>query len=221
MRNIPILCDYEAVLLGNLTNYRLSNKNNPDDAVPNARYLLKYIFRYIFRWDPFEVRDYLNKDLVRRYKLGNCIKNIPFPPELDKDDYSYVASWLYPKVVPYKKETVVLEKYERVLRNKDKLPSGFFLDQSGHENLMICLRYVLSIYFIGQTSNDIYEFFSKSKNASAFMAKYKLSSHWRKFYNLPIEAVHNALPEDDRSEFMYRYCIFMSSYSKRPKARKK
>ena len=210
MQKTAIIMDYENVMIHKKSskNYQIVQYHDEKSEGPkNATILLRYIFENILEWTPQMVRDYLNKDIVDWLNLSNAIKEIPFPPELTPSkDFFYIASFLYPKTVPYNKRDAVLRIYLREIRSKSpKFPVGFFKNKDGKENFNICLRYVLSENFFASTNKDIYNYFSDQKKAKAFFNHNLLLKPCMLLYDSPQEAVHEALPDGDKNELFYHY----------------
>ena len=227
MKNITLLVEYEQVLLGNKSEYHLiprqpgdqtdKKEENTAALATAAQYFLKYVFQYILGWTPYQVRDYLDDDIIERYALRNCIKNVPFPQELNSmRDYYFIASWLYPETIPYDKEKAILNVYTRVLRHERRYHPNFFKGgPAGEEIFLTCLRYALSVDFFSRGVQDIYQFFTKPSNTNAFASKWGLKAHYNKWYDNFMDAVHNALPAVDRNDFLRHFANFSVEYKKK------
>ncbi len=210
MQQVAVITDYENVMIKKKTskNYQVIKYNDEDtDGPVNAQILLKYVFEEIFEWTPQMVRDYLNEDIIKWMNLENAISKIPFPPELSrKQDFFYIASYLYPKTIPYRKKDAVLRIYVRERTSKHpKFPLSFFKNSEGKDNFDICLKYILAENFFASSNKDIYQFFSNNKRTRAFFNENLLLKPCEKFYDTPQEAVHSVLPEVDKNELMFRY----------------
>ena len=215
MKKISLLMDYESVMINRKTtkNYHVIRRDDEEEEAPqNAAFLLKYVFETLLGWTPFMVRDYLNKDIISWLKLENAIKKIPFPPELNRDnDFFYIASYLYPQTIPYKKEKYVLAIFEREYRKeKPKYPKNFFKGAEGKENFEICFRYALSEVLFSSSNEDIYKYCSNRNTYKNFLSKYKLANPLNNYYSVPLDAIHSVLPEADKSELLYNFYFLES-----------
>lgn len=210
MRRLSVLIDYEAVLMRQHKQYHLKGKD-ADVTPKSAKEVLRYAFERILHWSPYNVRDYFTPEVSRKLKLENCIDSVPFPVELDRTrDYFFVASWLYPDVIPYQKDRIILDIYNKVCNKTYKsFPKGFFHEEAGRENLLIVIRYNLSQQFFGKTAEEIYDYFSVRMNANAFAKNANIDAYWREHYPDLVSAVHDALPEGDRDDLYFHYAQFM------------
>jgi len=216
MKKISLLCDYEYTLLRMKENYKLKDEETSDrEAELNARYLLRFVFEELLHWRPQDVKNYLNADIIKMFKLKNCISKVQekYPQELSPEtDYFYIASYLYPDEVPYHKDRVVIDIYNQVLNKKISFPNRFFSGRGGKENFKICLFYSISTDFFGKSAEYIYEYFSSDK-AGKYMKKISLANHYNKFYETIIEAVHDALPDADKNDLLYHLAMFNDAYN--------
>ncbi len=225
MKKVSLLCDYEAVLLGNKKSYRLKDPTETDkEAMQSAKYLMRFVFDELLHWSPMEVKHYFNADIIEMFKLDNCMEkaNMEYPKELTiGSDYFFIASWLYPDKVPYNKTKIVTGLYEDVLDGRSQFSNRFFQGTDGKENFKICMFYSLSKEFFSKPISYIYEYFTAQDKASRFMKKVKLYNHFLKFYDDPLEAVHDALPDADKDETLYTFSRFNIEYGKTYKNLKK
>lgn len=222
MIKTSLLVDYEKVMVNDkYKNYKVVQQyEEAQEGVKNAAYIIRYVFESILEWSPSMIRDYFTPQISKWLNLENCIDKIPFPSELDKSrDYFYIASFLYPKELPYKKKHIVLDLYEKErCKKKPKFNRGFFKHANGKENFNICMRYIVSEKFINASKEDIYSFFSENKPSRAFLRENNLLDAMSVHYSTPLEAVHNVLPDVDKDDTLYYYYMITSEL-KRKKVR--
>lgn len=216
MKKISLLCDYEYTLLRLKGNYHLKGSDDDEkEAITSTKYLMRYVFENLLHWTPYDVRDYLSYDIIKMFRLENCMDKAInyFPQELNpKYDLFYIASWLYPDDVPYRKERIIHELYKQILEKQKTFTNKFFAPPEGKENFKICLLYSLSQDFINKTPEYIYTYFSDNDKAVQYMKNACLNNHYMKFYDSIIEAVHDALPSGDKNELLMRFILFTNAY---------
>lgn len=219
MIKTSLLIDYEKVAINKkYKNYKVKQKDEEaDEEIKNAVYILKYVFNNILEWSPTMVRDYFTPDIAEWLNLTNCTSKIPFPSELDKNkDFFYIASYIYPKEVPYKKKNIVLDMYEQErYKERPKFNKDFFNLANGKENYDICLRYILAERFINSEKEEIYAYFANNKQGRQFLRENNLLKPLSQHYDCVLEAVHNALNEADKDETLYYYYYLMSELKRK------
>ena len=211
----PVIYEYEEILIGKEQKY---TKEIFDSSPEENERITLEVFRYAFdtylRWDIDYLRKYLTLDVIEQLQLTSLLKYIRFPSELNKkQNMDYLVDVLYPGKVKMDFRTSVVDTYKKVIKNtKDnKLPKGFFAENTGLLRANICLQYILTEYKVFETIEDLYGFFACS-DGSKFLKKYRLYDACNDFYDYPLEFLHNALPKSQQNDFLFHYYMFRIKY---------
>lgn len=205
-----IIYEYEEILLGQKTGFTTAYFMYSDEC--NHRTALA-VFRHVFetylKWDPEDIKERISWDILERMKVNSLVRYIMFPPEIDEEkDLFYIASLLYPRTIKNDFKKSCLMAYKKVLNNKnEKLPKGFLSENEGLLRGHICLQYVLNDLMNFESLEELYGHFASS-NGVKTLKKYRLSGMCTDFYETPLDFVHNALPEHQKNEFLYKYYKF-------------
>lgn len=202
--------EYEQVLLGNkssISTYYFKFGENP--AQTYALGIIKFAVENYLKWDPFTFRDFYSKEISIQLKLEPLMKYIEFPPELDKTvDYYYLSAMIYPDIISFTPDTLILKTYKNILDGKlKKFPKEYLSGSRGMMRAGICLQYMLNNFMSFSTTKDIYEFFSKPDGIKA-LKEYRLAPICAEMFDYPIDYIHESLPESQKDEFYYHYYKF-------------
>lgn len=181
----------------------------------SVRAIGQYAMAYYMEWTPYDVKEKLTLDILKKLKLDRIFeKYSDFPHELNqKKDMFFYAHWLYPNEIPYDIRAGVLNVYRDILDGKRRLfTMNFFADDYALERAEICLQEALKRHEF-KNVQEMYELFS-SEQAYDFLENYKLSKPNQMYYHSPLIFLHSALPSDLRCEFLYNYYIFLPQYKK-------
>ena len=205
-----LLHEYEQVLLGNKTavsSYYFKFGENPAETY--ALMIIKFAVESYLGWDPFTFRDFYSKEISEQLKLEPLMKYIEYPPELDKTvDYFYLSAMIYPEVISFSPDTLILKTYKNILEGKlKKFPKEYLAGSRGMMRAGICLQYMLNNFLSFSTTKDIYEFFSKPEGLKK-LKEYRLAPICAEMFDYPIDYLHESLPEDQKDEFYYHYYKF-------------
>lgn len=148
-----------------------------------ASWIVDYVIRHVLHWTPQEAVVNLNHDIVETLLLDKVIKCVDDELKLDKNDYRWLLSKIYPKEVHYNFAEETLGYWKKALeytirRTKTSYPSGFFAyEKRGKDRAITIMDYLLSEYFQDATLPEIYRFFGDADNRdrlNEFVSKYKL-----------------------------------------------
>ena len=106
--------------------------------------LIRYLIENKLEISPEEAVKVLNKKTFEEYRLTSILKYIEKPPELEKNDFSYIVYYAYPELPHASQQELSIELYKKVLDNKKKsFPKNYFYDlDKGDERARYCLQYL-------------------------------------------------------------------------------
>ena len=218
------LYEYENILLGKKTafsSYFFSSDDNKNEQ--KALYIIKFALRYYLKWSEQQICEYLDWKVINCMKLESLMKYIQFPPEMiARDDIFIVKGKLYPKLVPLNQKEITLKVYKRVLE-KDlyKFPKEYLSgDSIGVYRAIVCFQYMLTQIPPFSSTEEMYKYFASSKGPK-LLKKFRLNVACVTMFDHPIDFLHEALPENQRDEFWYRYYKFKLSNNEQIRELKK
>lgn len=106
--------------------------------------LIRYLIETKIEISPNEAVTVLTKKTFEEYKLTSILKYIEKPPELEKNDFSYVVYYAYPELPHASQKELSIGLYQKVLDNKKKsFPKNYFLDvDKGDKRAKYCIKYL-------------------------------------------------------------------------------
>lgn len=220
--DVSILYEYDELLIGNRKS--LSPDFFDYGAVTNeavALKIIKYAFETYLRWDPIDIRDQMNHEILKTFKLDGLLKYIQFPEELDrKNDLFYLAWCLYPWTVNYTYEERVYRVYQNVLDGTfSRFPKEYFAGTEGVMRAILCFRYMLDHVYHFSSMDEMYRFFGAHKSVEAIQ-KAKLAVVCRDFFGSSLDFLHESLPESQKNTILYTRERFRKEYARIKKALK-
>lgn len=218
--------EYENILLYSYENRNISNAYFSGDKKSKEKKVIalcRYLIEEILHWTPQEAKDYLNWSIIKKFQLDTLIlKFLKFPPGIiPETDIFYLVHLCYPNEIPFNKKNYVLKIYTTTLNGDGRFPKEFFDGFDGICRACICLRYALSRYYVYMSKEELYELFGVSKNANAFLKKYKLQSACKNLFDMPVDFLHYSLPEEQKDEFLHQYYRFKRDFAEIKKRKKK
>lgn len=219
MYSRELIFEYENVLTENkaVINPFLFNRGDYENE-RKALYIIKYAIKTYLRWNPFEVRDHMTHRILKMLKLEPLLRYISFPAVIDitKDrDLFYLAVKLYPSLIKYNEEDLILRVYKRVLSGDlQRFPKQFLVGADGLYRAKLCFHYMLTQYMTFSSVKEMYQFFTTRKGAME-LRKYRLAQVSRDLFECNIDFLHESLSENQKDELLYHYYRFMINYEKR------
>lgn len=204
-----IIKNYEKSLINDITFSKyllgvIDNKNEMSLSV------FRYAIENILKWNPIEVRDNLNEDIINSLKLSVFYKYINFPPELDKNkDYFYIAHLLYPSKITYNSDMYVYNKInDLILKNskckknrKSKVQLMVLNDQ------VVLEKYIktwLNINYSYLNAYEKYGIFSSKKIMEQYLKEEEIVNLINDTYDNPLDLINNIY----HCEYLYNYYKF-------------
>lgn len=197
------LKEYDEILLGKRKTYSASCMNKALGPKISAE-LLRYIFKYYLRWRPEQVRDCLTPEVVKTMRLEALINRIPSPPEVKRSTELYFVAWyIYPETVNVSKSELIIKVYMDVINGTiSKFPKGYFDGNDGYLRARLLLLIMIREFLTFDSLESLYAFFA-GENGRKAIAQYKLTVPLRELYTHPLDYLHDALSEDQKSEELY------------------
>ena len=211
--------EYDELMIGNRRSISPDFFSFGDSANETmALGIMKYAFETYLRWDPIDLRDRIDTELLKSLRLLPLLRYIRFSEELDPNtDLFYIVWKIYPWTVNYSYEERVFRVYRNVLNGKIcRFPKEFFSGTEGETRAKLCFRYMLEHIMPFPSVNEMYRFFGMRKSWEA-LQKAKLSVMCRDLFGDPLEYLHAALPESQRNEMFYNRELFRREYNAKEK----
>jgi hypothetical protein len=169
--------------------------------------IIRYAFEYYLEWTPEDAAANINLSVIKEMRLTSFLKRIPCPGELDeRKDIIYVTNHLYPQTNKFTQGDLVVLVYKEVLHGKrDKFPKLFFDGFDGQNRARICLLTLVREYLTTDFSDigEMYAYFADETKSRPKLLEYRLRVPLRDIYKSPIDYLHDALPENLKSEYHY------------------
>lgn len=214
-----ILYDYDLIYLGKKkvfsNTFFTGNKSSNEDL---AISVFKYAIEYYLRWTPEETAKYLNYEYIRLLKLNSLLSYIDFPEELDKNkDMFYIAHLMYPNRIQYNMKDLVINTYRKILKGeKYKFIKNYMSGTKGYINACICFQFMIEQFLQFSSIEEMYKYFSASDGTKT-LRKYRLLAICNEMFHSPLDYLHEALPDNQKNEFLYKYYKFKTSNDKQIK----
>ena len=206
-----LILEYENCLLGKSNNISLyyfgyDKRLNMNTALS----IMRYAFETYLKWDPVILRDHISQSLLDKLCLTPLMRFIIFPPELEPEqNLSYIVWKLYPNVINYEQNDLILNVYKSLLSGIiQRFPKEFFTGMDGLTRAELCLQYMLEQYVSITDIKELYQLMSSSRG-NAILRKYKLLSVCEDSYLSPLDFLHSALPKTQKDDLWYSYYTFI------------
>ena len=175
--------------------------------------IMRYAFDYYLNWDPYDVRDNLNAEILDKLKLTRFMKYVEFPYELEKTrDFFYIAHLCYPNVIKYSIRDAVLRVYRKVLSGEEKgFFKNFFSDEFAEARAEICLQEMISKTMSFKSVRDMYKQFSEPEILKK-LNNAMLLRPCQQLFITPLDYLHESLPDKWKNDFWYHYYQFEGLY---------
>lgn len=200
------LKEYDDILMGKRRKYSLSVMMRDINGDVCAE-LLRNIFRRYMNWSPVDIREKLTIEIINNLKITPLIARIPCPPEINSQNELYYIAWhLYPETKNVSDAELVVKLYQDIMSGRiKKFPGSYFEGNEGFLRAKILFMCMIREYIpIFHSNEELYAFFSSPEGRRAII-KYKLSIPLRDLYANPLDYLHDALPQDQKSEELYKF----------------
>ena len=150
--------EYDELMIGNRRSISPDFFSFGDSANETmALGIMKYAFETYLRWDPIDLRDRIDTELLKSLRLLPLLRYIRFSEELDPNtDLFYIVWKIYPWTVNYSYEERVFRVYRNVLKGKIcRFPKEFFSGTEGETRAKLCFRYMLEHIMPFPSVNEI------------------------------------------------------------------
>ena len=219
--NKLLLYEYTKVLLGEqdwVTGDFFVQGDKINEA--NAIELFKYAFT-IFNncHNPESMKMLISDEFIKRMKLEKALGFIKFPVELVQNkDLTYIIHLMYPYKVPYNTKDLTIKIYENVINGiNSKFPRSYFAEEIGSKRLNTCFIYMLTHYCNFNSTREMYHFFS-TKAGERMIDKYRLKQAVSSYYDDCLELLHDALPDEQKSDFWFYFYRFYKMFQRATKS---
>ena len=214
--NNDVIFEYENILLGKKrgfasTYFELSAEQNEQTALKVFHHAID---RYL-RWNPKQVEECFDWNIIHRMKLYSLMKHIQFPPESDSEkDLFILLNKLYPNRFKSTLKELTISVYKRVLSGeRSKFPKGYFEGTDGYYRALVCFQYMISLMKPFDNSAAMYKYFATNKGTAA-LKKYKLNIACNSIFETPIDYLHASLPAEHKDNLLYYNYKFNIMYKK-------
>lgn len=218
-QKISLIMEYEDILIGKRTqfsNHYFSGDRIRDNDI--AIELFRYFFDYILCWDIDTIEQNLTLALLRDYKLDKLVRdklifhNQPnrkphlVNKELIHADIQQILKMVYGDAYQVDLRGMVIDIYERCLKgNMKKYPKNYFsASVEGKAKACICLQYAINNQQGFRSVEEIYRMFA-DRNVLKLLDKWRLRFVAEQLYRIPIDYLHDALPDNLKDETFYEY----------------
>lgn len=169
--------------------------------------ILEEIFTSYHKLNAEQVRDALTSDLVDAWGIRQFVEHIPCPPEIDrKNDYRFVAWYIWPKTKNVADTDLIKDMYYRILSGEmPRYPKKYFMGPMGRAKAKYIFQLMLEKFLSGHFTSitEAYVFFSRKTIAGKFLKEHGLLSP-AKIFNSPLEYFHYSLAPHQRDNSVYR-----------------
>ena len=222
--NLPaeLILAYDELYLGHTERLPLSffDSHIPGNSHRLALELFRYAVESRLQWSPSEMRDYLSMEIVTLLCLRPVLRYIRFPSGMVPERSLFYIAWqLYPRTKNKTVSDVDMETYQMFLDERlYKMPKDFFSGDKGFSRAKNCLIYAVNtkLHFPSDDLFSLYEFFATNECVT-FLGEMKLMKVCRSLRMTPLEYLHSALKETQRSEVLFHYFSFLLRYAPREK----
>lgn len=124
------------------------------------------------------------------WKLDKVMEYVRFPPGIQRDNYRYLFSMIFPKQIRFDEGEQALVVYRKVLRNElTRFPRNYF-KYHAHNKLYAMLLEYITLNIRVQSPEQIYEMFRDPAEGNKILKQAHLFSAYRDFFTSPLEYVH-------------------------------
>ena len=184
---------------------------SPEQNEKEAIELFRYVFGEVLHWTPDDIRNRLTMDIIDKLKLKKPYGKFLFPRELSaRGDYWYIAKKCYPdRIHGASIEDIWKMEYLKVLDNRcGKFPKNYFTESEGQLRAKVFLLHQLNGTVRFESAEELYMFFADSATATKYLDSLKLKTPLEVLFHSPLEYLHEALPEVQRDEFLFKFAEF-------------
>lgn len=174
----------------------------------------------IIQWEiPGEADKY-----KRIWKLDKVMEYVRFPPGIQRDNYRYLFSLIFPREISFDENEQALVVYRKVLRNElTRFPRNFFRYHA-HNKLYAMLLEYITLNIRIQSPKQIYEMFRDPGAGNRILKDARLFSAYRDYFTSPLEFVHMMMisigQEDPVLYNIYSYLLTFEEAQRGGKSRK-
>lgn len=210
--------EYDNVLIGEQESIS-PLQFGPDPRINHGRALsvFRYAIEYVLGWTPEEAQCVLSEEILRFMKLDGLYRYLILPSDWEPGDTDYILYLLYPRKMPYNVAKYAVRTYKRVLAGEMRYPQDYMYGYLGMLRARICLQYSLNqdgMFF--DSAEDVYKLFASPEGAR-YLERKNLLQLCNSFYFSPVEYLHESMPKNEKSEFLYQvYSLAYYLRKKRP-----
>ncbi len=211
-----IIYVYERVLIGQ-TRFKTIFDVSLNEKRRIGGVMMRYAYEHLLHWNADYALMYTNKKIEKAFLFNEIYKKM----EIERPTGAYfnfksILQYVFPESMRYDIEDEAIDEYKRVMRldeyalspgekrtPKPKFQKNFFANYDGRVRATTILNYMIS-RFIGNISTyDLYHTFGDRQRATKFLADNGIKGGNFPGFNTPLELLHEALSEDDRSDVFY------------------
>lgn len=194
---------YEKLLMGKAQFFLNGTEEEKEMAV---RTIVRYCISNMLRWTPREAYDHLTWDIICLLKLDEILKYVRFPYDIDPViDPDYVVYLAFPET-SYDYGRQVLRIYRRIQNGEMKqFPKKLFTGPYGREKARVLLNEVIETSIPVSGVFELYQLFADSAKINPILKKAQIFYVQKKLYGSALDYLHDALPDDQKDEFLYSF----------------
>lgn len=216
-----ILFEYEDVLMGKKKNFDVSFSKNAGDPEKVTGIIWRYAVEKLLGWTPEQALMYMNQKLIKALKLDLTYCRINYEYSTTKYfDLRYILQFAFPESIHYDLEADARREYERVAKlgrwehdtEPYKFHKNYFVGPDGVKRAAVVLNYAISLDLQDLDSFQLYRFFSKKGEATAWLIKKEIETNVKALYETPLEYLHYSLPPERKDNVLFINEYFRSLY---------
>lgn len=182
-------------------------------------FIFRYVVEELLEFSPEEAYGKLNKACLDESGLSFLLKqymNIPKDINI-YNDTDYLLSQIYPDLYRYDPYEKTVTLYNKILKGEiSKFPKNYFSTEIGKNKAEYLLLYIIDKNLSLKKNTaifDLYELFSDDKKINKKLKEWKIKKLQEQLYLNALTYLHEALPRNQKNDFLYFYFSFLQSYA--------
>lgn len=207
-----VLLNFQNYLLGSAVKFSFKPAEMaPEEKSRNALKIIKWVIEDMLEWTPEEARDHFGEREIKMFKLQNILKKVIYSENINKKDYQYLISLIYPDKIKYDPTEGIIKKWHYIRNHEGKrFSSNTFDDEGGKERAYTLLMEFNREFIPASSIQDLYKAYSNSGDINNKLREAKLFTSLSNLYTYPITLLHemikNRLPGQEDN---YLYAVYL------------
>ncbi len=208
-----VLLNFQNYLMETTSKFSFQPSDMPDaEKSKLAIKIIKWVIEDMLEWTPEEARDHFGEREIKMFRLKNIVNKVIYSENINKKDYPYLISLVYPERIEYDPTDGIIKKWHYIRNHEgSRFSSNTFDDEGGKERAYTLLAEFNREFVPAASIQDLYKAYSNSGDINNKLREAKLFTSLSKLYTYPITLLHEMIKSrypGEEDNFLYAVYLY-------------